>query len=77
MTSGRRIACALMIAAAIVAGVAGCGAKQVAKTMIEQGIEPTSTGPHNVAPANNAQNAVDSLNNSTKQTQQNVDSLGQ
>lgn len=72
MNTHQRVAAAA-VALVLVISAGGCAAtKQTAKTMIEQGVEPTSTGPHNVAPANAAQDAVDKANAAMQQqTQQN------
>lgn len=61
-----------MVAVALSLTVAGCASvKQTTKTMVQQGIETTSTGQHNVVPANNAENAVNAINGSTQQSEQN------
>ncbi len=66
-----RKSAAVALALCAVLAVSGCASgRQVVKKVVTQGVETTSTGPHNVVPANDAQNAVDGLNNATKQTQQ-------
>lgn len=61
---------AVTLAAVLAFGTAGCtSVKQTTKTMVEQGVETTSTGPHNVVPANSAENAVNAINGQTQQTQ--------
>jgi archaellin len=67
-----------VLAAALMVGASGCASTQQAvKETVEQGIEPTSAGTHNTAPANAAQNAVDKVNTGVDQTQQGLDDLGQ
>jgi PBP1b-binding outer membrane lipoprotein LpoB len=61
----------VLLAAAL--ALSGCAeAKQAVKTTVEQGIEPTSTGPHTTGLGNAAQNAVDAANAAKQQTQQNA-----
>ncbi len=77
MTNTSRAIAGAAVAAAVLLSAGGCGTKQAVKTAIEQGVEPTSTGTHDTVPANDAQNAVNGLNNSTRQTGQNAADLGQ
>ncbi len=77
MTTVHRAIAASALTAALLIVPAGCGASRAAKAVLEQGVEPTSAGPHNTAPANAAQNAVDSLNGSVQQAQQDAQNAGQ
>jgi hypothetical protein len=72
----RRVLAAALTLAALTSVVGCSAATSTVKTMVQQGVETTSTGPHNVVPANNAQNAVDKLNNSVQQTEQNAQDAG-
>ena len=60
------------LAVVLAVGLMGCtSAKSTVKQVVQQGIEPTATGPHNTVQANDAQKAVDSANgviNTTGQT---------
>lgn len=71
----RALAAAVLAATVLTAG--GCAAKQAVGTVVQQGVETTTTGQHDVAPANNAQNAVDNLNTNIDQGQQQAQGLGQ
>lgn len=63
MRHNRAIVSACAAAVLLTAGLSGCaGAKQAVKQTVEQGIEPTSAGPHTSAIGNAAQDAVDAQN---------------
>jgi hypothetical protein len=68
----------VMLAGMLALGVTACSSTQATvKQVVQQGVETTAAGPHNVVPANDAQNAVNQMNGQVQQTQQNANDVEQ